>query len=319
MAKKSAYKEAFKAGFIVRGDAESLTLKRLPIGIPSLDRAIGGGLPIGGITLIAGHESSGKTILCQYAVAAQQEQKTDRKTVLYLDVERSFDREWWEASGVNVKNLLVMRPPSGEQLIDLTAEALQEDKTIGMIVLDSIAAVPPEALMEAQSHEQRIGMLARLMSRFFVKILPLAQDVTVVMTNQLRANIGTHGTSYPGGVYQRYAAHLILQTRRHSWLTERDQRVGYNMLVEVRKNKTAPLWTDDVIIPFRFGSQIDHTSMLIDLGIEQGIIEPRSPYYRVPDDEGEIKSVLGQANLRQHLADNLKVLAQLQELAHAGS
>lgn len=316
MAKQSSYEQAFKAGLIVRGDAEALAPARLPFGIPTLDSAIGGGIPVGRVTLIGGLESTGKTILCQYAAAAQQAQP-ERREVLYLDMEHSYDRCWWEQSGVDPKRLYVAQPMTGEQMVDVATAAIEHNPQLGMILLDSIAAVSPGASVEAVAAQDYMALRARLMSKFWSKVGVLAAGrITIVATNQLRANMGRPGYTYPGGMQQRFSSHLILRTRRVGWLTEGDQRVGFTMEIEIDKNKTSPPQRP-VQIPFRYAGQVDTLAGLIERACEAGLIEKRLPYYRVPNADGEPVSLLGMANLRNHLLEHPSVLARLEERANA--
>ena len=131
----------FKSGAMTLGDSDELRIERLGFGITPLDEITGGGIPYGTCALVVGPESTGKTILAQYLI--KQQQQTDKPNVLYLDAERTYDRDWWEQTGIDVSKLYVARVATAEDYIDLAIDVLRDDAELGMIVLDSIAALPP--------------------------------------------------------------------------------------------------------------------------------------------------------------------------------
>ena len=299
MAKKSKFESALKSGHVQRGDDDRLQLKRLPFGIPNLDEALGGGIPWGSSILIVGPESTGKTILSQYAIA--QAQKTERPLVLYLDTERTYDRDWWESSGVDPEKLFVVRAPTGEEIIDIATDALLDNEDIGMVVVDSLAGMPPSRIVAETAERQDIGSLARLVQLLYIKLTSVLEGRILIATNQLRENISGYAERYPGGQSQKYFSHIILRTRREGWLTEGDSaknRIGFNMEVQVTKNKTAPP-QGTVKIPFRFNSQMDLVSILIDEAIADGRIVQKLPYYQIGDEK-----ILGKENLRRFVMEN---------------
>lgn len=309
MTKLPTIDDMLKSKLLVRGDDKSLLIRRLPLGIPALDKAIGGGLPRGRVTLLYGNESTGKTLLAQYAAAAQQ-REASRKQVLLMDIERSYDANWWAMSGVDSELLYVSVPPTAEAAIDVMRALLAASKDIGMVIVDSLAAMTPsyESDANTSSDMNSIGLQARLIGRMFRTVIPLLKDTILVCINQMRETIGQHEdlAGLPGGRVQRHDSHLILRTRREAWLTDnKAQRIGYSMEITPRKNKTAPM-APAVTLPFLFHSQIDLLTSYLDQAIAAGIIVSRVPYYGY----GELK-FLGKANLRTHFTDNPDELARL--------
>lgn len=300
---KSTYDELEKSGLILRGDDARLIPTRMPIGIIPVDDILGGGLPHGACTLIVGPESTGKTIICQYAIAAQQ--KTEQPDVLYLDAERTYDPDWWKLSGVDPAHVIIARPTTAEQLIDLATEALQSLPDLGMIVCDSLAALPPTKMVEESAERNDIGSLARLISLFYIKIVPNLGKRIFIATNQLRENIGGYGDKYPGGVSQRYYSHVILRTRREGWITEGKERIGFNLEISTAKNKTA-MPQQSAVLPFLFRGQVDMLSVLIEDAVARGTILQKLPYYTVRGHK-----VMGKANLRNYLAEHPEVVETL--------
>lgn len=306
MAKQTILEQMSKQGSILRGDDRRLNLTRLRTGVTPLDDILGGGLPRGAVTLIVGPESTGKTILCQYAIAAQQAAKSG-KNVLYIDAERSFDPDWWKDTGVNLKTLLVARPATGEQLIDLIVEAIESDAELGMIVIDSLAAMPPSKIVAESAERTDVGSLAKLANLMFIKVMPILGDRILLITNQLRENIGGYGDRYPGGLSQRFYAHVILRTRRNGWIEDKGQRTGFTMEVTTVKNKTAPP-QEMASLPFLFRGQLDMLSVAIDDAVARGMITAKPPYYSI---QGVDEKFLGKARLREYLTEHPDVLKGL--------
>lgn len=290
----------FKSGVLRMGNAEELVPERLPTGIAPLDQITGGGLQLGTCTLLVGPESTGKTLLSQYIAASVQ--KTERPNVLFLDAERSYDVGWWAQSGVETNKLYVARPSSAEELIDITTQVLTEDPTIGLVILDSIAAMPPTRIINESAERHDIGSLARLVQHLYVKIVPLLGKTIFLATNQIRDNITGYEERYPGGHSQRYFSHMILRTRREGWIQENNKRIGFNLEVTTRKNKTAAP-QQSCSIPFHFQGQLDMASVLIDEAIASGRIQQNLPYYKI-EYEGKLHNLLGKANLRAFVVEH---------------
>lgn len=302
VAKKAGLEGFIKNGSVMMGDDKRLDIVRLPSGLPQVDKILNGGIPYGRYTLIVGPESTGKTVLLQHLVAqAQQGGGNGRTKCMLVDMERSFDRGWWERSGVDVSKLYVAQPTNGEEAVDIMAAILQEEE-LGVLGLDSIAMLNPQVVQEKESGERTVGALAQLVSKMYNKITPVMRDTIIVTINQLRDNIGGYEDVIPGGRSVRYNSHIRLRTRRVEWIKEKDQRVGYVMEVHAQKNKVGdPEGMCE--IPFRFGTQFDIDGSFIDEGIEKGLIRSAGPYYIITASEGNDIKFLGKVNLRGYFSD----------------
>ena len=310
MPKPPEIDELIKSGVVKMGNDPSLEIRRIPVGIPSFDSMIGGGMPAGRVVLTYGPESTGKTLLAQ--IIAKAIQQTARPHILYMDMERSYDEVWWQQSGVDTTKLMISAPATAEQAIDIIRSVLPMPD-LGMVVLDSIAAMTPMPEMdpEKSSEEKTIGLQARVVTLMFRQILPLLDGVVFLATNQMRESIGQPDElgSLPGGRAQRHYSHLILRTRRESWITDSNgSRIGYNMEVTPRKNKVAPL-VEGITLPILFHGQLDLLTSHLEAAIERKLVTRRGPYYYY----GALGSpgCLGLQALRQHFLDDEAALEHL--------
>lgn len=317
MAKKDSptVESLLAAGLIMRGNDPRLVIRRLPSDIPGFDDLLGGGWPAGRYTQIVGPESTGKTVLLQYAVASQQHD-SDKPLCLIIDHERGYDAKWWAASGVDVDELLVAQPMYGEEAIEVILGIIRaEPGNLGLVGVDSIAAMYPHAMTEPDKGAEQhfMGTQAHMIARFFAMITPEMDDIVFILLNQMRANLkaGSYEETYPGGWAMRHNNHVTLRTRREGWISEGDKRVGFSMEVINKKNKVGGVQGESITIPFHFKGQIDMTQSYIDEALERKIITARLPYYKW----GEV-SKLGKAAMRQHLIDNPEEFERLKaELA----
>ena len=303
--------ELLKSGIIKKGNDPELIVQRLPLGIPSLDNMLGGGLPIGRCIHCYGPESTGKTLVAQYAVAAVQ--KSKYPLCLYMDMERSYDEDWWKLSGVDTTQLLVSDPPTAEQAIDIMRGVLNSSEQLGMIIVDSVAAMIPQPLMDPEKSSEdnrQPGQQAKVVTLMYHQIIPLLKNrVILLTTNQMRDTIGGHDefAALPGGRANRHYNHIILRTRRDSWITEKEDRIGFWLEVVNRKNKLATTADgDSIMLPFMFTSQIDWTTSYIDDAIKAKIITRKGPYYYWNNE-----NYMGMAKLREFFTehpDELEVL-----------
>ena len=317
---KSDLDQMVKDGLLMRGDDERLILRRIKTGIPPLDALIGGGLPYSRNTMIVGPESTGKTVIAQYLTKAQQN-APERRLVLLIDAEMSFERSWWEASGVNVKeNLYVSQPATGEQAVDIMLAVLEAEPELGMIILDSIPALRPKAVVESESAEQNyMGLLAQLVNKMFTLLMahPGWRKIAFVTINQIRDNFNGYDEVWPGGHGLRHFNHLVLRTRRTEWIKEKNRRVGFKMEIYSRKNKVG-IPEDAVIVPFMFTSQIDLIQSYVQEGVAKGVIRASSPYYYVPLANGKEQALLGMANLRTFFVENQNMQEWLERVIDGG-
>jgi len=294
--------EYIKKGLIRPGNDPELELQRVPLGIPPFDNMIGGGVPVGRVTLTYGPESTGKTLLAQLIVAAVQ--KTSRPIALYMDMEHSYDEKWWQESGVDTSKLLVSTPETAEKAIDIMRALLSSMPDLGIIVLDSIAAMTPEPEMdpEKSSAHKTMGLQARVITLMFRQITPLLNKVVFLATNQMRDSIGQSDelSNLPGGRAQRHYSHLIMRTKRDHWITDTaGLRIGYYMEITPRKNKVAPM-APGITLPILFHGQLDILTSYLESAIERKIITRRGAYYYYGNSTG----LLGLSNLRKYFLEN---------------
>lgn len=307
MADLAGVEELLKKGVIKYGSDKSLEIHRLPIGIPLLDELLGGGLPLGHCIQEFGDESTGKTLLAQKAVVSVQQSKYSQ--CLLMDMERSFDEPWWRQSGVDTERLLVSTPTTAEAAIDVMRGMLQSSKDLGMIIVDSIAAMIPAPEMdpERSSEDNRQpGLQAKVVTFMYHQILPLLDNrVIFLATNQRRESIGLHSelAGLPGGRAARHYSHIILKTRREEWITvpgEAKNRLGFQMEITSMKNKLASTPDGSLIrLPFLFTGQFDMLITLIEDAIKLKIITRKGPYYYWKE-----KSYIGSNNLRNFFQEN---------------
>lgn len=294
--------ELIKSGVLKKGTDKSFILRRIPIGIPAVDALFGGGLPIGRPILLYGAESTGKTLLAQYAAAAVQ--KTDRPLALLLDLERGYDQAWWEQSGVDPEKLLVSTPATAEQAIDIIRAMMSGSEELGIIILDSLAAmVPaPETDPEKSSLDKTIGLQAKVITLMYRQILGIMSNVVFIATNQMRESIGTHDSlsALPGGRAARHLSQIIVSTRREGWITEgKENRIGFHMEIGMRKNKTAAPIYEAATVDFLFKGQIDYMTSYLDEAIQRKLITGKPPWFNYKN-----KNYLGRPNLRQFFSDH---------------
>jgi recombination protein RecA len=313
MAEPKSIDEMKKSGLLRSGTDPSLVVNRLPFGIPSLDSFLGGGLPLGRCTEVYGPESTGKTLLAQLAVAAVQ--KTDKPLALLFDMEMTYDQTWWAKSGVDTDKLLVTTPETAEKSIDIMTYML-DDPTLGIIILDSIAAMTPAPFVDedkSAEDNQQPGLLAKAVSLMYQKIKLKVRDQKVVFfaTNQMRENLGSRYPdelgALPGGRSQRHYSQIILRTHREGWIKEGKDNVGYYMEIISKKNKTTT--TPDgssIVLPFLANSQIDLLSAYIEDAVKRNFMTRKGPYYGYNGN-----NFLGMSATREYFADHPEELENL--------
>lgn len=315
--KRPVLEHFMKMGIIKRGDDPSLIIRRIPIGIPTIDEALGGGLGVQKNYLIVGPESTGKTILCQTFAKAVQDnaievlgkKKGDPAVkydqIVYIDLEGSFDRDWWAISGVDLARLHHVSPVTASDTINVLL-AMMLEMPVGMVILDSTAALLPDAEMESGAEGQRMGLLGKHVA-FLYRNLPAANLHTVfVAVNHVRSPLnGQFEEYYPGGVEQRYLSHVTLRTRRQSYIKDpaTQTAIGFTMEVLFKKNKLGGMDMGGAIeLPFYYKTQIDVAIALIDFAKEKGIIRTSSAWHYLPAAEGqEPQKFLGIAAMREWL------------------
>lgn len=307
-------------GFLFGSD-EKLRLNVLPLGIPSLDHALDGGFAFGRITMLIGEWGSGKTLLALLAIKAAQERGI---SCAYIDAERSWNPEWAETLGVDVDNLLVKQPVSGQSAFDAAVDLCK--RRVGVLVLDSLAELAPSDEIEADSFEDNlVGVQARMINRGLRVLKATNEETLVIIINQLRQKVGVffgNPETLPGGLGQRYAAWQIVRVRRSDWIEEKlagekKQKVGYELKIVVEKSKQgAPF--KEATVPFRFTGELDLVESLISVCIEKGIISKTGSHFGIPGMEGTIfgmpkltQAVKDDPALRDRLEDELDRIIEL--------
>jgi recombination protein RecA len=302
----------FGEGAIMRlGEATHLQVETIPTGALSLDRALGvGGVPRGRVTEIYGPEGAGKTTLCQHIVAEAQKRGG---TAAFIDMEHALDPAYAALCGVDVENLLISQPDTGEQALEI-AETLIRSGAIDIVVIDSVAALVPRAEIEGEMGDSHPGLQARLMSQALRKLSGAVKqsNTALVFTNQLREKIGVmfgNPETTSGGRALKFYATVRLDIRRISAIKEKGEVIGNRTRVRVTKNKVAP--------PFRvaefdimYDEGVSRSGDLLDIATELEVGEKRGSYYYR---DGE-SMAQGRENAKQYLRENPEVADQIEAL-----
>ena len=286
------------------GAGKHLEIEAIPTGSLGIDISLGvGGVPRGRITEIYGPESSGKTTLCLHVVA--EAQKTGG-ICAFIDMEHALDPIYAEKIGVDIQQLYVSQPDTGEQALEIT-EHLTRSGALDVIVIDSVAALVPRAEIEGEMGDSHVGLQARLMSQALRKLAGAIKqsNVCVVFTNQLREKVGVMFGSpetTPGGRALKFYASVRIDIRRIQQIKHANDIIGNRTRVKIKKNKVAaPFKECEFDIMFNEG--ISKSGEIIDIGTELGIIDKRGAFYRYSDE------LLGQGreNAKQFLRSNKRM------------
>jgi recombination protein RecA len=278
-------KQYGKGAIMKLGERTAEQVPAIATGSPSLDRALGcQGYPRGRIVEIFGPESSGKTTLTLHAIAETQRAGG---VAAFIDAEHALDTHYAKAVGVDIGQLLVSQPDTGEQALDIL-EALVRSGGVDLIVVDSVAALVPKAEIEGEMGDQHMGLQARLMSQALRKLTGVTHraETTIMFINQLRMKIGVMFGSpetTTGGHALKYYASVRLDIRRIGPIKNGDDVVGNRTRVKVVKNKLAPpfqMAEFDIL----YGTGIDAIGDLLDLAVSQGVLEKRGAYYALDGD-----------------------------------
>jgi recombination protein RecA len=282
----------------------------IPTGAINLDAAIGiGGIPRGRVTEIYGPESSGKTTLCLHVVANAQRAGG---VAAFIDAEHALDVEYARKLGVDVENLLVSQPDTGEQALEI-CEILVRSGAVDVVVIDSVAALVPKAEIEGEMGDSHVGLQARLMSQALRKLTgSIARSRTsVIFINQLREKIGVmfgNPETTTGGKALKFYASVRLDIRRIGPVKDKEEVVGSQVRVKVVKNKVAPPFKQ-AEFDIMYAEGISHTSLLVDIGSESGIIEKSGAWYSY----GGQRIGQGRENAKMFLKDNAVMMADIEE------
>ncbi|WP_108832723.1 recombinase RecA [Actinomyces sp. Marseille-P3109] len=301
----------FGKGSVMRlGDDTRPPVSVIPTGSVALDVALGvGGLPRGRIIEVYGPESSGKTTVALHAVASAQRAGGN---AAFIDAEHALDPVYAKALGVDIDNLLVSQPDTGEQALEIT-DMLVRSGGLDIIVIDSVAALVPKAEIEGEMGDSHVGLQARLMSQALRKITGALSSTgtTAIFINQLREKIGVffgNPETTTGGKALKFYASVRLDVRRIGGLKDGDQSVGNRTRVKVVKNKMAPPFKQaefDIL----YGQGISREGSLLDLGVDNGVVRKSGAWFTYGEDQlGQ-----GKENARNFLKDNPQLAAEIEE------
>jgi len=298
-------------GSIMRLGTESkVRVEAIPTGAINLDAAIGiGGIPRGRVTEIYGPESSGKTTLSLHVVANAQRAGG---VAAYIDAEHALDTEYARKLGVDVENLLISQPDTGEQGLEI-ADILVRSGAIDVVVIDSVAALVPKAEIEGDMGDSHVGLQARLMSQALRKLTgAIARSKTsVIFINQLREKIGVmfgNPETTTGGKALKFYASVRLDIRRIGPVKEKEDVIGSHVRVKVVKNKVAPPFKQ-AEFDIMYAEGISHASLVLDIAAEAGIIEKSGAWYSY---KGQ-KIGQGRENAKLFLKDNPAMMSEVEE------
>jgi recombination protein RecA len=306
----SQIERAFGKGAIMRlGGDHVIEVETVSTGSLGLDIALGvGGLPRGRIIEVYGPESSGKTTLALQTIAEAQKKGG---VCGFIDAEHALDPIYARKLGVNLDDLLVSQPDNGEQALEI-ADTLVRSGSVGVLVIDSVAALTPKAEIEGEMGESRPGLQARLMSQALRKLTGSISrsNTMVIFINQIRMKIGvTYGSPEvtTGGNALKFYASVRLDIRRTSTLKDRDEPIGNQVRVKVVKNKVAPPFKQ-VEFDIMFGGGISKTGELIDLGVKANVVEKSGAWFSYDSQRlGQ-----GRENAKTFLKDNPEIAAEIE-------
>jgi RecA protein len=304
----------FGDGSIMKlGENHKVDVELLPSGCLSLDIALGGGYPKGRIIEIYGPESSGKTTLTLHAIAEIQKQGG---TAAFIDAEHALDPAYAKKLGVDTENLLVAQPDNGEQALEIT-ETLVRSNAVDLIVVDSVAALVPQAEIDGDMGDAHMGLQARLMSQALRKLTGIINKskATVIFINQIRMKIGVmfgNPETTTGGNALKFYASVRADIRRTAQIKSGDDIIGNRTKVKIVKNKiAAPFRIAEFDIMYNEG--ISKTGDILDLAVEHEILGKSGAFYKYNDQNiGQ-----GRENAKRYLLENPEVMAEIEKKVRA--
>ena len=311
----SQIEKAFGKGSIMRlGQNTNIDIEAISTGSLGIDIALGiGGMPKGRIVEIYGPESSGKTTLALSVIAQAQK---NGGTCAFIDAEHALDPSYAKKIGVDVENLLVSQPDSGEQALEI-ADTLVRSGAIDVMVVDSVAALVPKAELEGEMGDSHMGLQARLMSQALRKLTATVarSNTLIIFINQIRMKIGVmfgNPETTTGGNALKFYASVRIDIRRIGAIKDKDDVIGSQTRVKIVKNKVAPPFKT-VDFDIMYGEGISKTGELIDLGVKSGIVEKSGAWFSY---NGE-KIGQGRENAKNYLKQNPQIAEEIEKKIRA--
>ena len=284
-------------------------LRRFQPGHFPLDLALGvGGVPRGRIIEVFGHEGTGKTTLALHIVAEAQKLGG---TAVFIDVEHALDTTYARSIGVNMENLLIAQPDAGEQALEIV-ETLIRSGAIDIVVVDSVAALTPQAEIEGEMSDAHVGLLPRLMSKALRKLSGVTNKsrTCVIFTNQIRQKIGImfgNPDTTPGGLALKFHASIRLELRRGTQIKDGTEILGSSVRVKVVKNKVAPPFKE-AEYDVTFGKGISKEGNLLDIAVDREFIQKSGSWFAYNDERiGQ-----GRTNAKRYLEDNPEIMVEIE-------
>ncbi len=308
----------FGKGSIMKlGESPAMSsVEAIPSGSLALDIALGvGGIPRGRITEIFGPEASGKTTLGQHIIAEAQKRGG---MAAYIDVEHALDPTYAADCGVNVDELLISQPDTGEQALEIT-EALVRSGAIDVIVIDSVAALVPQAEIEGEMGDVHVGLQARLMSQALRKLAAAIgrSGTSVVFINQLREKVGIifgNPEVTPGGRALKFYSSIRIDLRRVETIKRGNEAIGSQIRARVVKNKVAPPFKT-AMFDIMFDHGISSEGNLVDLGAELGLVKKVGTFFSY----GDVRLGQGRENAKQYLSQNPELAGEIEQQIRASA
>lgn len=303
-------KQFGKGAIMKLGDAKAMDIEAIPTGSMTLDIALGiGGVPRGRIIEIYGPESSGKTTVALHIIAETQKMGGE---VAFIDVEHALDPVYARKLGVDIDNMLVSQPDSGEQALEI-AEALARSGAVDCIVIDSVAAMVTKAEIDGEMGDTHVGQLARLMSQAMRKLTSVISksNTTAIFINQIREKIGVmygNPETTPGGRALKFYASVRIDVRRGEQIKEGGEVIGNRTKCKVVKNKVAPPFKEcefDIL----YGKGVSRVGEVLDIAVELNVVKKGGAWFSYND----IKLGQGRENAKQYLLDHPDVMKEIEE------